>query len=63
MFVGKDDDLADPEDARWAREEIRYGGNALVEYYEFNAGHASFMIGKDMSYFNRVIDLVQKYNV
>jgi len=28
----------------------------------FEAGHASFMVGTDMSYFENVLDLVNQYN-
>jgi len=62
MFVGAVDDLGDVTDARWARDQIRSGGNALVAYEESNAGHSSFMIGKDMSYFDKVVDLIRQYN-
>lgn len=62
MFVGTADDLGDTTDAEWARDEINRGGNALVQYKEFPAGHSSFLIGKNMSYFQDVLDLVNKYN-
>lgn len=52
MFVGSKDDLGDTIDARWARDEITVGGNAMKFYKEYEAGHASFMVGKDMSYLN-----------
>lgn len=50
MFVGNEDDLGDVTDCRWARDEINAGGTALKYYTEIPAGHATFMIGKDMSY-------------
>ena len=34
----------------------------LVHYEEIDASHASFLVGKDMSYFERVIELVSVYN-
>ena len=62
MFVGTADDLGDPTDAEWARDQIKQAGSQLVHYEEFAAGHASFLIGKDMSYFDRVLDLVHTYS-
>lgn len=62
MFVGTEDDLGDLTDERWARETIESGGNALKHYEEVKAGHATFMVGKDMYYFNNVIKLIEEYN-
>lgn len=62
MFVGTADDLGDTTDAEWARDQIMSGGNALVHYEEVDAGHASFMIGKNMTYFDEVMNLVHTYN-
>ena len=63
MFVGTEDDLGDLTDARWAREQIEKGGDNLVHYEEVKAGHATFMVGKDMYYFNNVIKLIDQYNI
>lgn len=63
MFDGTEDDLGDLVDERWAREQIQSAGDALVHYEEVKAGHATFMVGKDMYYFKNVLDLVKKYNV
>ena len=62
MFVGTEDDLGDLTDARWARSEIEKGGNALKHYEEVKAGHATFMVGKDMYYFNNVLKLIDQHN-
>ena len=62
MFVGTDDDLGDVVDSEWARDQIKNGGNALVYYNEHAAGHSTFMIGKDMSYFDNVKNLMHQYN-
>lgn len=51
MFVGRFDNLGDLEDARWARSTILEAGGHICHYQEFDAGHASFMVAKDMSYF------------
>jgi hypothetical protein len=58
MFVGNVDKLADPQDALWAYKEI---GTPVVFYKEYDAGHLTFMIGKDMSYFNDVMALLAQY--
>ena len=55
MFVGTADDLGDTTDAEWARDQINSAGNALILYKEFPAGHSSFLIGKNMSYFQDVL--------
>ena len=63
MFVGTADDLGDTTDARWARDQIEtFAGNPNLHYEELPAGHASFAIGIDMSYVDRMITLVKKYN-
>ena len=63
MFVGSVDDLGDPTDARWARDTIKSGGHgALVHYEEIQGGHATFIVGKDMTYFERAMGLIKKYN-
>ena len=63
MFVGTKDNLGDTQDARWARDTIKSAGNAIKFYQEIKGGHASFMVGKDMSYFENVIQLIKKYNI
>ena len=55
MFVGTADRLGDIKDARWARDTINSAGNAIKHYEEVKAGHSTFMVAKDMSYFNNVI--------
>ena len=63
MFVGKVDDLGNLTDARWARDTIKSGDHgSLVHYEEDDAGHATFIVGKDMSYFDRAMTLIEKYN-
>jgi pimeloyl-ACP methyl ester carboxylesterase len=60
MFVGNVDELADPTDAEWARQEI---GSPVVHYQEINGGHLTFVIGKDMSWFsNDVMPILEKYS-
>ena len=57
MFVGREDDLGDPTDAQWARDTILIN-NSEVHYEEIEGGHASFMVGKDMNYFDNVMHLL-----
>ena len=59
MFVGSNDTLADPIDAAWTRDQI---GAAVIHYEQITGGHLSFMVGKDMSYFNTVLYLLGEYN-
>ena len=48
MFVGDVDTLADATDASWTRDQI---GSPVFHYQTVNAGHLTFIVGKDMSYF------------
>ena len=60
MFVGSDDDLGDPTDARWAQAQFSSG--VLKHYEEIAGGHLTFLAGKDVSYFDRAMDLIKQYN-
>jgi len=60
MFTGKEDILADLTDSRWTRDRI---GDNIVHYEEIEAGHLTFMVGKDMTYFTEgVMNLLQQYH-
>jgi hypothetical protein len=48
MFVGQADELADAIDNEWAYSQM---SKAVFFYHEYNLGHLSFMVAKDMSYF------------
>ena len=50
IFTGLYDPLADLTDERWTRDTI---GKKVVHYEEINAGHLTFLIGKDMTYFTK----------
>ena len=57
IFAGIEDTLADTVDAEWTRDQI---GDNVVHYEEIHAGHLSFLVGKNMTYFTEtVMDLVQ----
>ena len=56
IFAGIEDILADTTDAEWTRDRI---GDNVVHYEEIHAGHLTFMVGKDMTYFSEtVMDLL-----
>ena len=60
MFTGIEDILADLTDSRWTRDRI---GDSIVHYEEIHAGHLTFMVGKDMSYFtDGVMPLLKQYH-
>jgi len=58
LFVGAYDTLANVNDARKLRKKLE----SCVFYREFESNHASFITGKDMSYFERIIELTNYYN-
>ena len=60
IFTGKYDILADLTDARWTRDQLKEN---VVQYEEIEAGHLTFLVGKDMSYFSHdVMELLQHYH-
>jgi hypothetical protein len=59
MFVGTSDELATVDDNRWAKTQLT---NVLIHYKEYPLGHLSFMVAKDMSYFNDVMSLIHSHN-
>ena len=59
MFVGSSDELATVDDCRWAKTQME---KVMVHYKEYPLGHLSFMVAKDMSYFNDVMTLMDKYH-
>jgi len=60
MFVGLGDELADTTDNEYARDLM---GNAVVFYHEYNLGHMSFLVAKDMSFFTvDAMTIIKKYN-
>lgn len=58
IIVGKYDKIADPVDASWISQNLPN----LVLYKEIDGGHATYMVGKDMSFFTQdVMGLIKKY--
>ena len=58
MFVGTSDHLADPKDNQWLKTQVKN----LVHYKEYDMGHMTFLLAKDMSYFDTVKDILRNYN-
>ena len=50
LFVGKTDELATVIDNQWLKEVLEEN-NSLGAYHEYEFGHISFYLGKDLSYF------------
>jgi hypothetical protein len=60
MFVGKGDELADTTDNQWAYGQMK---NAVKFYKEYDMGHLTFMIAKDMSYLTTdVMNILRQYH-
>jgi hypothetical protein len=58
FFRAEGDKLADKIDTDWTRDTI---GDAVVHDSTMNGGHLTFMIGKDMTYFNDVMNIIDFY--
>ena len=60
IFAGIHDIIADMEDALWIKDQLK--PETLVHWEDVNAGHLTFMVGKDMTYWTEgVMGLLQKY--
>lgn len=59
MFVGSVDEMGDPKDA--AQTKSLMNPSTLVHYEMIPGGHATFMVGNDMSYFKTVMDLIKQH--
>jgi pimeloyl-ACP methyl ester carboxylesterase len=58
LFSGKGDKLASPKDVLWLKEQL---GNNVIIHNEYNMGHSSFMMAKNMSWFDDVIEIMELY--
>ena len=58
LFSGKGDKLASPKDVNWLKEQL---GNNVIFHDEYNLGHSSFVMAKDMSWFDNVIEIMELY--
>jgi hypothetical protein len=65
MYAGSTDELDNLTDVHQTRDLILNNGKGkdiLVHYQEVNGGHASFMVGSSMKYFEDVVKQIRKYN-
>ena len=59
MFMGRHDILGTIEDATWTKDQI---GSDVFHFQKINGSHASFCIGKDMTYFTEdVMGILKQY--
>jgi len=61
LFVGGKDELADPFDAEFTKNSLINAQNLTYNLYD-NYGHASFLIGKNVSYIEDVIKVIEESN-
>ena len=59
MFVGSLDKLATVEDNRLLREQLEVGAN-VVFYREYELGHLSFVLARDMTWFKEDVVRILK---
>lgn len=60
LFVGQTDELADVDDVAILRQNLVKSPNVTYNLYPF--GHASFLIGKNMTFMNDVFAVLNDYN-
>ena len=61
IFAGTHDIIADQKDAHWIRDSLR--PEVLAHYEDIEAGHLTFMVGKDMTYWSEgVMGLLEQYH-
>ena len=60
LFSGSQDTVGDPEDVAFISAKL---GDKVVYQKEYYLNHYSFVLAKDMSWFEDVIDLIGQYNV
>ena len=60
LFSGDLDRLADPQDVEFISQKL---GDKVVFQKEYYLNHYSFVLAKDMSYFQDAIDLIGQYNI
>ena len=60
IFAGKHDLIAPLRDLHWVRDHL--DPSVLKHYEECEAGHLTFMIGKEVPYLDRVQQLIREYS-
>ena len=58
MYVGKKDNIVNVKDNRIVRDKLR----TVVSYNEYDLDHLSFLLAKNMSFFDNVLEQVKSYN-
>lgn len=59
LFTAKGDLMTTLEDVAWTRKQME---NTIIYYKEIDGGHATFLVGLDMTYFTvDVMDLLRMY--
>ena len=58
VIAGTLDRLAPIEDSKWLRDQLR---NNVIFYKEYELGHTSFLIAKDMSFINDTITVIKSH--
>lgn len=58
IFCGSKDPMSTVRDNHWLRRQLK---SVLVYYKEFRAGHISFQLGRDVSYFADMDKLLLEY--
>lgn len=62
MFAGVQDQVVPIEGNRDLIDMFRKQSKDNILYQEVQADHMTFVLGKDMSYFERVLDLLNRHN-
>ena len=65
FFVGEKDTVVPLKGSRWLYEFFASRGeikNPVIHYQEMNGEHMSFVMGKNMTYFEKVLELVNDIN-
>ena len=60
LFYGSLDALTEPSDIDWLHDQLAL---SVIHIEKLEAGHATFLLGKDMSWFGEtVLDLINKHH-
>jgi hypothetical protein len=64
MFVGRHDKMSTVNDSHKTLATLNgyFGSFPVVHFEERDGGLESFLVGKDMSYMEKVVDLIHQYN-
>ena len=58
MYVGKKDSIVNIKDNQMVKEQL----NTMISYNEYELDHLSFLLAKNMSFFDDVLEKVKDYN-